>query len=143
LYQYHINLLLHFTGKVEMNIPYYLLRSIGKMSNKIQSKSKDVDTILLHYGLIRMLVFEELGKKEISWEHFVVASHFNLDLTYTPESQNASHLSPTSDVKVGTIRKRKGRASVQVSEVNKQVTGAQEEAFPSQQRYFHHLFHQD
>jgi hypothetical protein len=35
LYQYHIRLLLHFTGKVEMNIPYYLLRSIGKMSDKI------------------------------------------------------------------------------------------------------------
>jgi hypothetical protein len=29
LYQYHVRLLLHFTGKVEMNIPYYLLISIG------------------------------------------------------------------------------------------------------------------
>jgi hypothetical protein len=27
LYHYHISLLLHFTGKVEMNIPYYLLRA--------------------------------------------------------------------------------------------------------------------
>jgi len=34
LYHYHIKLLLHFTGKIEMNIPYYLLRSIGKMSNR-------------------------------------------------------------------------------------------------------------
>jgi hypothetical protein len=35
LYQYNIILLLHFTGKVEMNVPYYLLRSIGKMSDRI------------------------------------------------------------------------------------------------------------
>jgi hypothetical protein len=84
LYQYHIRLLIHFTGKVEMNIPYYLLRSIGKMSERIQSKSKDVDSILFHSGLIIMLVSEELGKKEISWENSVVTSHFKLDLASTP-----------------------------------------------------------
>jgi hypothetical protein len=136
LYQYHIRILLHFTGKVEMNIPYYLLRSIGKMSDRIQSKSKDVDSSLFHSGLIRMLVSEELGKKEISWEHFVVTSHFKLDLASTPQSQNASPLSPTSAIKAGSSRKRKGRAPVQVSEVSKQVTGAEEEACPSPQRYF-------
>jgi hypothetical protein len=136
LYQYHIRLLLHFTGKIEMNIPYYLLRSIGKMSDRIQSKSKDVDTSIFHSGLIRMLVSEELGKKEISWEHFVVASHFKLDIASTPQSQNASPLSPTSVVKAGTSRKRKGRAPVQVSEVIKQVTGTEEEACHSPQRDF-------
>jgi CRISPR/Cas system-associated endonuclease Cas3-HD len=67
-----------------MNIPYYLLRSIGKMSNRIQSKSKDVDTSIFHSGLIRMRVFEELGKKDISWENFVIASHFKLDIEATP-----------------------------------------------------------
>ena len=65
MYQYHISIFLHFTGKVEMNIPYYLLRSIGKMLDRIQSKYKDVDSILFHSGLIKMLVSEELGKKEI------------------------------------------------------------------------------
>ena len=54
--------MLHFTAKIEMNIPYYLLRSIGKMSDRIQSKSKDVDTSIFHSGLIRMLLSEELGK---------------------------------------------------------------------------------
>jgi hypothetical protein len=98
-----------------MNIPYYLLRSIGKNSYKIQSKSKDVDTSIFHSGLIRMLVSEELGKKEISWEHFVVSSHFNLDATSSPQSQIAIPLSPTSVVKARTSRKRKGRAPVQVS----------------------------
>jgi hypothetical protein len=66
LYHYHIRLLLHFTGKVHMNIPYYLLRSIGKMADRVQEKSKDVESSLFHYGIIKMLVSEELGKKEIS-----------------------------------------------------------------------------
>jgi hypothetical protein len=62
LYHYHIRLLLHFTCKVQMDFPYYMLRSIGKMSDRVQAKSKDVDSSLFHSGLIRMLVSEELGK---------------------------------------------------------------------------------
>jgi hypothetical protein len=103
LYQYHIRMLLHFTGKVEMNIPYYVLRSIGKMSDMIQDKSKDVDSSLFHSRLIRMLVSEEFGKKEISWEHFVVTSHFKLDLAPNPQSQKAIPLSPTSATKAGMV----------------------------------------
>jgi hypothetical protein len=119
LYHYHIRVLLHFTNKVEMNIPYYLLRRIGKMSNRVQVKSKDVDSSLFHSRLIRMLVSEELGKKEISWEHFVVTSHFKLDIAPTPQSQKVSPLSPTITSKEGTSRKRKGRTPIQVPEINK------------------------
>jgi hypothetical protein len=97
-----------------MNVPYYLLRSIGNMSDKIHAKSKDVDSSLFHSGLIRMLVCEELGKKEISWENFVVTSHFKLDLAPTPQSYRASPLSPTSATKTWTSRKRKGITPVQV-----------------------------
>jgi hypothetical protein len=140
LYQYHIRLLLHFTDKIEMNIPYYLLRSIGKMLDMIQSKSKDVYTSIFHSGLIRMLVYEELGKKDISWEHFVVASYFKLDIASTPQSQNASPLSPTSAAKAGTNRKRKGRVPFQVSEVIKEVIGTEEEACHSPHRDFSPLY---
>jgi hypothetical protein len=41
-----------------MNIPFYLLRSMGKMSDRVQAKSKAVDTSVFHSGLIRMLVLE-------------------------------------------------------------------------------------
>jgi hypothetical protein len=133
LYHYHIRLLLHFTGKIEMNVPYYLLRSIGKMSDRVQAKSKDVDSSLFHSGLIRMLVSEELGKKEISWENFVVTSHFKMDPTPTPQSQIAVPSASTS-TKAGINKKRKGRAPV--SEINKQVMEAEEEICPSPHRDF-------
>jgi hypothetical protein len=113
LYQYHLGILLHFIGKLEMNIPYYLLRSIGKMSYMIQSKSKDVDTRIFHSGLIRKLVSEELGKKDISWEHFFVASHFKLDIAATPQSQKEIPLPSTSVSKLGTSKNIKGRVLVQ------------------------------
>jgi hypothetical protein len=114
LYHYHIRMLLHFTGKIEMNVPYYLLRSIGKMSDRVKAKSKDVDSSLFHSRLIRMLVSEELGKKEISWENFVVTSHFKLDPTPTPQSQIAVPSASTT-TKAGINKKRKGRALFQKS----------------------------
>ena len=106
------------------------------MSDMIHAKSKDVDSSLFHSGLIRMLVYEELGKKYISWEHFVVTAHFKLDLAPTPQSQKASTLSPTNTSKVGTSRKRKGRAPIQVLDISKQVIEAEEEVCPSPHRYF-------
>jgi hypothetical protein len=133
LYHYHIRLLLHFTGKVQMNIPYYLLRSIGKMADRVQAKSKDMESSLFHSGLIRMLVSKELGKKEISWENFLVSSHFKLDPTPTPQSQIAGSSSPTS-TKIGIDKKRKGRAPV--SEINKKVREVEEEVCPSPHRDF-------
>lgn len=62
IYQYHIRLLLHFTGKDAMNLPFYLFKSIGKMYDRVQAKSKAVDTSVFHSGLINMLVMEELRK---------------------------------------------------------------------------------
>jgi hypothetical protein len=58
IYQYHIRLLLHFTGKDLMNIPFYMFRSMRKMVDKVQAKSKVVETSVFHSGLIKMLVME-------------------------------------------------------------------------------------
>ena len=106
------------------------------MSERVQSKSKAVDTSIFHSGLIRMLVYEELDKKDISWEHFFIASHFKFDIAATPQSQIEIPLPSTSAAKASTRKKRKGRVLVQVSEVIKEVTGTEEEAFHSPQRDF-------
>jgi hypothetical protein len=50
IYQYHIRLLLHFTGKDLMNIPYYLFRSMGKMDDRVQAKSKAVTLVFFTLG---------------------------------------------------------------------------------------------
>jgi hypothetical protein len=75
IYQYHNSLLLHFTCKDLMNIPFYMFRSMGKMVDRVKSKSKVVDTIVFHYGLIKMLVMEELKKRNLTWEQFIVSTN--------------------------------------------------------------------
>jgi hypothetical protein len=131
LYQYHIRLLLHFTSKIEMNIPFYLLRIIGKVPDKVQSKSKVVNTIIFHFGLIRMLVSKELRKKNITWEHFITVYHMTLDIADTPQSQIENPLSSISAAPTGASKKRKSKALVQDQEAIKEVARTEEEAYHS------------
>jgi hypothetical protein len=58
VYQYHIRLLMHFTRKDPLNIPFYILRILGKMSDRVPSKLKQVDTSVFHYILIKIIVLE-------------------------------------------------------------------------------------
>jgi hypothetical protein len=83
VYQYHIRLLLHFTRKDSMHLPFYIFRSIGKMPDRVQDKYKRVDTSVFHSGLIKILLLEELKKTNTDWEVFLVASGFHPDVAHT------------------------------------------------------------
>ena len=91
------------------------------MSDSVQSKSKVVDTSIFHSGLIRMLVVEELRKKNISWEHFIIVAHMKLDIATTPQSQVPSPFPSTSAAPTGSNKKRKSKARVQDQEAIKEV----------------------
>jgi hypothetical protein len=92
IYQYHIRILLHFTGKEVINLPFYLFRSIGKMVDRVQDKSKQVDTSVFHSGIIKMLVMEELRKTNIDWETFITSSQIQLNVSPTPYSKLQNHV---------------------------------------------------
>jgi hypothetical protein len=87
IYQYHIRLLLNFTRKDLMNIPFYLFRSMGKMVDRVQYKSKAMDTSVFHSGLIRMMVMEELKKTNIAWEQFIASANLQLNVAPSPQSK--------------------------------------------------------
>jgi len=76
VYHYHIRMILQFPGKEVMHHPFYLFRSIGKMVDRVQDKSKKVDTSAFHSDLIKMLVMENLRKINNDWETFLIESHF-------------------------------------------------------------------
>jgi hypothetical protein len=66
------------------------------MSNRVQDKSKAMDTSIFHFGLIRMLFIEELKKKNIPWEQFIAFSHMHLGIAPTPQSKIESPFPSTS-----------------------------------------------
>ena len=61
LYSYHVRLLMHFTGAKVLNLPYYLYRSIEKMSSIVRRRNHPHQMhSLFHHSLIKMVVLHQL-----------------------------------------------------------------------------------
>ena len=71
VYSYHLRLLLHFVGKGSLELPFYLHRILGKMSDNFEIKKEGNETSLFHHGLIKLLVLEELKRLERDWTSFL------------------------------------------------------------------------
>ena len=68
---YQARILLHFEIGMQLNFPYFLLRSIQKMSSQVQKNTKNPTSSLHHYGLVKLLVCEELKSRKVTWEAFL------------------------------------------------------------------------
>jgi len=60
VYSYHFKLLIHVTGKISLEFPFYLFRSPGKMCDKVQLKKEAYETSLFHHGLAKLIVLHQL-----------------------------------------------------------------------------------
>jgi hypothetical protein len=87
VYQYHIRLLMHFTGKNPLNLPFYLYRSLGKMSDRVQEKTNQIEPSLFHFSLIKLLVLEELRKHNKEWDSFLVSAGIATDIFGNPQDK--------------------------------------------------------
>jgi hypothetical protein len=74
IFLYHLRLLMVFMG-YELNMPYYLHRSLFKMSKRY--KRNQSDTSLFHFGLIKMLVVCKLGLHRDCWDNFLKRNDFD------------------------------------------------------------------
>ena len=78
------------------------------MSDRVQEKSKKLETNVFHSGLIKMLVMEELRKTNTNWETFLTSSQFQLDVSPTPQSKRKIPTSIERDVYSEARKKKKG-----------------------------------
>ena len=77
IYSYHIRLLMHFTSVRMLHLPYYLYRSIDKMSYIVQKRDYPQQMqSLFHHSLIKMVVMHQLQDKGIPWETFIANEVF-------------------------------------------------------------------
>jgi hypothetical protein len=60
VHPYHIKLLMHFTGKNPLNLPFFLCRILAKMGDNVQAKDDQRGNNSFHFSLIKMLVVEVL-----------------------------------------------------------------------------------
>jgi hypothetical protein len=90
VFQYHIRFLMHFIGKETLNLPFYLYRSLGKMEDKVQAKSNQIEHSLFHFGLIKLLVLEELKKTNTEWDSFLSSIGFGPEFHGTPKTKKTT-----------------------------------------------------
>ena len=71
LYKFHLRFLLHLTGEQQMNLPFYLIKDLTKISTKIQKNPMAIDSSLAHHSLITMIVFNQVVKTGLSIRSFL------------------------------------------------------------------------
>jgi hypothetical protein len=71
LMMYHFKLLDHFTGKTLLNLPFFLHKSLTKVCKKIRAQPLSMKNTLCHFGLIKLIILEELRQQGRSWQHFL------------------------------------------------------------------------
>ena len=74
-YVYHLRLMT-VSLDLPINLPYYLVQSMTKMSLAIKKGPKNIGQILFHHGLVRMLVERELSKQNHLWDVFLEQNGF-------------------------------------------------------------------
>jgi hypothetical protein len=73
---YHFNILDHFTGKTLLNLPFFLHKSLTKVCKKIRAKLLSIKNTLCHFGLIKLIIIEELRQRGRTWQHFLFREGF-------------------------------------------------------------------
>ena len=75
MYMYHTRLLMNFLENQTINLPYFLLNSLKKMSITVQKNLRDVEPHLYHHDLVKILIEKQLKEKDTS-EQFLVRNLF-------------------------------------------------------------------
>jgi hypothetical protein len=69
VYTYHIRLLMHINGDYPLNLPYFLLKIVSKMSKRVQSYPTTAKGSMFHQVVIKTLVTSSLSEvhKSQNW----------------------------------------------------------------------------
>ena len=73
VFLYHLCLLMNFIG-FQLNMPYYLWRSLYKMEKRY--KRQQLDSSLFHHGLIKILLVHQLKLQNDDWNAFLTQNGF-------------------------------------------------------------------
>ena len=79
-------------GEHTINLPYFLLSSLKKMSAAVQKHVGNIEPHLYHHGLIKILIEEQLKIRKDTWEKFLIRNHFE----EAPETSVSSPKVPAS-----------------------------------------------
>lgn len=76
VYLYQMCFLCHIVGYKNMNVVYFLHKSLVKMSIKMHSHPDLPLHYVYHLGLIKILVQHKISQEKHSWDHFFLSKGF-------------------------------------------------------------------
>ena len=86
MFVYHARLLMHFLEDWEINLPYFLLNSLKKISRTVQKRIQSIDNIMYHHGLINILIEFHLKNIGDLCENFLIINHFQEEAQEQPKN---------------------------------------------------------
>jgi len=119
MYMYHARIMMNFMEGHALNLPYFLLTSLKKMSSTVQKHLSHIEPHLYHHGFIRILIEEQLKNNKDTWEKFLIRNHF----------QEVTEASASSSPKIPKRSRRKERnvTAQDLPTVETQETAQEEE----------------
>ena len=76
VFKYHFRFLQHLSHDSKMNLPFFLLKSLQKMSRRVKEHQDHTKQSVFHDGLIKLVISTVLQKREKTWEYFLFWSSF-------------------------------------------------------------------
>lgn len=70
MYMYRARIMMNFMEGHALNLPYFLLASLKKMSSMVQKRVGHINPHLYHHGFIRILIEDQLKNNKDTWEKF-------------------------------------------------------------------------
>jgi hypothetical protein len=110
---YHFKLMNHFTDRCPLNLPFYLHRSLTKMTHQVQAKPSKVQGRFSHHSLIKLIVLQELQGSNKTWEHLLFWREFEPE----PQPKDKKKISSKkSSTPMSSKRKSRAISLVQIKE---------------------------
>jgi len=101
-YMYHARVMMNFLEGQTLNLPYFLLLSLKKMSITVQKHIGNIEPHLYHHGLVKILIEDQLKKNKDTWEQFLMRNYF----------QEPSEASGSSPPKIPIKSRRKEKSAI-------------------------------
>ena len=71
VFKYHFSFLQHLSHESKMNLPFFFLKSLQKMSSRFKEHQDHTKQFIFHHGLIKLIISTELKKRGNTWDYFL------------------------------------------------------------------------
>ena len=74
--KFHLKLLMHIKGNTQVNLSFYLLKSLQKMIARVQSHPQHIARSVYHQVLIKLLILTQLQREKRTWKSLLAKLGF-------------------------------------------------------------------